>query len=563
MAKKISGAESPLSKIFTSDFEYHIPPYQRPYAWTEEETQMLFTDLYDFFDKTTDEDYFLGSVVLIKEDNKPLSYVVDGQQRLTTLTLFFAVLASRFSGNEQNNLTKYIIEQGDSFQNLKSAPRLYLRDKEQAFFQKYVQNNSINDLLELDPQKQDTEAKKHIILNAKTLNDNIDKSFGTDIDRLRQFIAFLVRRCYLIVVSTPTQESAYRIFSVMNSRGLDLLPIDVIKADVIVAIPAEEQDKYTSIWEDMEQQATRGGFNELFMHVRTIFAKAKPQGTLYKEFAEYVIANVQSSTKLIDDYIQPYCDSFVAIRNNSLTPANFNGEVNSHLRWLNKIDNADWMPLAIQFLTFCNKDEDYSKWFFAQLERLASCMLIMSKDVNYRIRRYSQVLKEMEDNPSHSTSNPLLSIELTQEEKDAVKTVLNGDIYLMLSRRRNYIILRLDSMLSDGAAIYNPAIFTIEHVMPQTIKENSEWAEWWPDEEQRIYWLHKLGNLVPLARKTNSAARNFDFNEKKDKYFKSTNKVSSYVLTTEVLNTTTWQPADVGQRQQHLLDVFVSQWKLL
>lgn len=562
MAKKISGAEYPLSKIFTSDFEYHIPPYQRPYAWTEEETQTLFSDLYDFFEKTTDEDYFLGSVVLIKEDNKPLSYVVDGQQRLTTLTLFFAVLATRFTGKEQADLIKYIIEPGDSFQNLKPAPRLYLRDKEQLFFQKFIQNNSIDALLALDPQKQDTEAKRHIILNAKALNEKVDEKFGADLDRLRKFIAFLVQHCYLIIVSTPTQESAYRIFSVMNSRGLDLLPIDVIKADVIGAIPPQEQDKYTSIWEDMEQEATRGGFNELFMHVRTIFAKAKPQESLYKEFTNYVIAKVKSSATLINDYLQPYCDSFVAIRHNSLTLTNLNGEDNLNLIWLNKIDNADWMPLAIQFLTFCNKDEDYTKWFFARLERLASCMLIMSKDVNYRIRRYSQILKEMEDNPSHSLSYPLLSIELTQEEKDNVKAILNGDIYLMLSRRRNYIILRLDSMLSDGAARYNPSIFTIEHVMPQTVKENSEWAKWWPDEEQRIQWMHKLGNLVPLARKTNSAARNFDFNEKKDKYFKSPNGVSSYSLTTEVLNTSTWLPTDVEQRQQHLLDVFISHWKL-
>lgn len=562
MAKKISGAEYPLSKIFTSDFEYHIPPYQRPYAWTEEETQMLFSDLYDFFEKTTDEDYFLGSVVLIKEDNKPLSYVVDGQQRLTTLTLFFAVLAARFSGAEQANLTKYIIEQGDSFQNLKSAPRLYLRDKEQAFFQKYIQDNHIDDLIELDVQKQDTEAKRHIILNAKTLKENIDKSFGADIDRLKRFIAFLVQRCYLIVVSTPTQESAYRIFSVMNSRGLDLLPIDVIKADVIGAIPVGEQEKYTSLWEDMEQEATRGGFNELFMHIRTIFAKAKPQGTLYKEFTDYVIENVKSSTKLIDEYIQPYCDSFVAIRNSYFNPANLNGETNLNLRWLNKIDNADWMPLAIQFLTFCNKDKKYTEWFFDRLERLASCMLIMSKDVNYRIRRYSQVLKEIEEHKGHSLSDPLRAIELTQEEKDGVRAVLSGDIYLMLSRRRNYIILRLDSMLSDGAAIYNTSIFTIEHVLPQNVVDHSEWSEWWPDETLRQQWLHKLGNLVPLARKTNSAARNFDFNEKKDKYFKSPNNVSSYVLTTEVLNTPTWKPSDVEKRQNHLLDVFITQWGL-
>ena len=66
MSKKISGAEYPLAKIFSSDFDYAIPSYQRPYAWTEVQAGDLFSDLYDFFVKEKDDTYFLGSIVLIK-----------------------------------------------------------------------------------------------------------------------------------------------------------------------------------------------------------------------------------------------------------------------------------------------------------------------------------------------------------------------------------------------------------------------------------------------------------------------------------------------------------------
>jgi hypothetical protein len=98
MLKKITGAEFPLAKIFSSEFDYHIPAYQRPYAWTEEESGTLFDDLYDFFRTEDDDNYFLGSIVLIKEDNNPHSDVIDGQQRLTTLTILLAALASHFDG---------------------------------------------------------------------------------------------------------------------------------------------------------------------------------------------------------------------------------------------------------------------------------------------------------------------------------------------------------------------------------------------------------------------------------------------------------------------------------
>lgn len=104
MSTKIKGAEYPLSKIFSSDFDYEIPSFQRPYAWTEEEAGDLFDDLYDFYvNEAEDEQYFLGSIVLVKEDDKPHSEVIDGQQRLTTLTILLAAITSRLSGEDRND----------------------------------------------------------------------------------------------------------------------------------------------------------------------------------------------------------------------------------------------------------------------------------------------------------------------------------------------------------------------------------------------------------------------------------------------------------------------------
>jgi uncharacterized protein with ParB-like and HNH nuclease domain len=119
MSTKIKGAEHPLAKIFSSDFDYVIPSYQRPYSWTEEETETLFEDLYSFYtDEAEDENYFLGSIVLIKEDEKPLSEVIDGQQRLTTLTILLAVITSHLSGEDRSDFKNYIIEPGRASQAL-------------------------------------------------------------------------------------------------------------------------------------------------------------------------------------------------------------------------------------------------------------------------------------------------------------------------------------------------------------------------------------------------------------------------------------------------------------
>ena len=140
MSTKIKGAEYPLSKIFSSDFDYEIPSYQRPYAWTEDEAGELFDDLYDFYmAEDEEEQYFLGSIVLVKEEDKPLSEVIDGQQRLTTLTILFAAIASKLQGEKQSAFMKYIIEPGQIFQGLASKPRLHIRKRDNDFFEKYIQ----------------------------------------------------------------------------------------------------------------------------------------------------------------------------------------------------------------------------------------------------------------------------------------------------------------------------------------------------------------------------------------------------------------------------------------
>ena len=169
------------------------------------------------------------------------------------------------------------------------------------------------------------------------------------------------------------------------------------------------------------------------------------------------------------------------------------------------------MPPAIKFLADHIDDSDYILWFIRKLERLASYLLVTSQDVNHRMDRYKWILVEMDSNPHSSLANPLKSIELTKWEKQKFADALAGEIYPMTAQRRNYIIQRLDSFVSDGAASYNSKVFTIEHVLPQNPAKDSEWMKLWPDEQEQKYWLNRIANLVPLTRRHNSEAQNLIF----------------------------------------------------
>lgn len=561
MSNKITGKEYPLSKIFSADFEYHIPGYQRPYAWTEEETGILFDDLYEFFQTEAIDNYFLGSIVLIKDENKPYADVIDGQQRLTTLSILFSVMANSFHTEAyRNNCKKYLQEEENILEGIAAQPRIFLRDWDQDFFSKYIQDIQLDALVQIDPVTLDTEAKRHIQKNCTVLREKFSEVFNDENDLLK-FTQFILTRCFLVVVSTPNQESAFRVFSVMNSRGLDLLPTDIIKSMTIGKLPKDEEQKYTEKWEELENLTGRDGFNEVFTHTRTIFAKERPKKNLLDEFKEYVIKQT-SPKSLVDEYLIPYTEAYVCLKNCDFSSTQNAEEINELLLWLNKTNNHDWMPPAIKFLTDHKNDSVYILWFIRKLERLASYLLVTAKDVNQRMERYKWILVEMESRPDNNLTAPLENIELTDWEKQQFIDALNGEIYSMTAKRRNYIIQRLDSFLSDGGATYNTKLFTIEHVLPQHPSADSEWMKLWPDTQTQRFWLNKIANLVPLTRQRNSAAQNYDFNTKKIKYFQSKNGTSSYTLTTQVINIAAWTPEVVEARQKDLEEIFISKWDL-
>lgn len=560
MSTKIKGSEFPLAKIFSSDFDYDIPSFQRPYSWTEDQTRDLFNDLYDFYtDESSEEQYFLGSIVLVKEDDKPHSEVIDGQQRLTTLTILLSALTSKLTGDNRDDFKSYIIEPGRASQGIASKPRLQLRKVDRNFFCTYIQGMRFDELFALNADTLPTEAQQNILLNSKLIMDLLDANFSSETD-LVHFGAFLVQRCLLIVVSTPTEQSAFRIFSVMNNRGMDLLVTDIIKADVIGAITQDKQQDYNEKWESLEIQLGRSGFNDLFGHIRMIRMKAKAKKSLQEEFYKSVLPDITSETAIdfIDHTLEPFADAYDVISSSHYISSAGADEVNDILGWLNRIDNSDWLPVAMLYYVKHKSDSSLLYLFFCKLERLAAYMRISSTDVSHRIDRYSRVLADLE-NPTVTDFGP--SIELTASEIHDFLTRLNSDVYKMTSNKRNYLILRLDSFVSDGSARYDSKLLTIEHVLPQTVAPGSQWEKDWPDPDEREKWLHKLGNILPLSKRKNSQAQNYEFSVKKEKYFK-TKGVSSFALTTQVLNYTDWTPSIVQKRQSELIEICKKSWDL-
>lgn len=561
MSLNINATQKPLKEIFSNHYAFEIPPYQRPYAWTTDQASELLSDILAFLDNDSLEvkkipPYFLGSIVLIKGLDSTQADVVDGQQRLTTLTILLAVLRTKVNDTElANDITGYLYEKGKKSEGTSNRYRLKLRERDADFFVKRVQDEKgLDTLFQLD-KEQLTDSQKNIKLNAEYFADQLGKLIDSKRERLVQY---LVSRCYLVVVSTPDIDSAYRIFSVLNARGLDLGLTDFLKSEIIGAIPKDLQEKYNDIWENEEENLGRDYFQELFSHIRMIKQKNKLRTTALKAFREDI--KPQNEPKgFIDDVLKPYSDSIQTIKNASYKSSNGTEKINALFGWLNQIDNFDWLPPAILYFSQHKNSQSELEKFFTDLERLASGLMIIRADINERIKRYGELLTAIENNLDlYSATSPL---QLTSDEIKEVINNLNGNLYLQ-KRISKYVLLRLDSTLAAAGATYNHSVISIEHVLPQTPALGSQWLNWFPTIAEQEKYVHRLGNLVLLDRSKNSEAKNYDFDRKKKVYFVSKDKSTTFALTTPVLTKIEWTKVVVDERQNQLLQNLKTLWRL-
>ena len=564
----IHAKEYPISEVFSNAFAFTMPPYQRPYSWEIEHTSALFNDLmvasegYNPSDtKRVPSPYFLGSVVLVKPGEKTAdAAVIDGQQRLTTLALLLSSLRVSFADPKRKaKFGQFLLEEGDILVGTQDRCRLILRDKDHAFFENNILKHATLDNLESLLKQHLPDPQKHLAENGRFL---VGATANLTQDRRESFAAFLLQHTYLVIVTTPDLESAFRIFSVLNDRGLDLSIADILKAEIVGSIAETEQETYVERWEDAENSLGTSRFAELFSHIRMIHGREKLRKSVLEGFRAAVKATSQPKM-FIDNELLPACEAFRSIIAKEYDCADTKQAVpvNRSLLFLARIADNDWVPAAILYLQKNKEKPELLTTFLVELERLATIMWLCRKSENERIERYGRLITEIQDGKDWMSAGS--SMQLSADEKKEATEVLDGNIYELNPKpKRTMILLRLDQELRSAEASYDVERITVEHVLPQSPAAESEWMKWWPDEAHRVNSVHRLGNLALLNRRQNSAAKNWDLKTKKDKYFRGKSGSSPFSLTNEILEKTEWTPLIFAERQQRFLSKLKTIWRL-
>jgi len=256
--KKVEG-EAKNIRMLLSNARFYIDYYQRDYKWQTKHVNELLNDLTEKFLGSYDpnhdrseikdyENYFLGSIILCeKKKNK---YIIDGQQRLTTLTLLLIYLRHRISSETQRSKLLGLIY-SDVFG--KESFNVNV-DERNPFIKALLMGEDL-----------DTNGKTESIKNIISRYKDIEKLFLDEIDgdAIIFFSDWLIENVYLVDITAHTDEDAYIIFETMNDRGLSLNPLEMLKGYILTNVTNEEKrNDATDIWKKITEKVKNLGKDE-------------------------------------------------------------------------------------------------------------------------------------------------------------------------------------------------------------------------------------------------------------------------------------------------------------
>lgn len=242
--------------------DFLIPDYQRPYAWEEEQCQTLWDDIFAFAfpdnnsDKfNSDDEYFLGSIVIFEND-KGKKEVIDGQQRLTTLMLLLRAFYAKFGNMKDENSirTSERIAQCIWKTNEFGQPNL---DELKINSEVATDNDKEEFLQILKTGKMDKVQKSNYAKNYRFFQEKIENFLSEYPSYFAYLPTRILNNCILLPVEAESQDTALRIFSTLNDRGLPLSDADIFKAQFYKYYSDKNQkDTFIEQWKELEEITT-------------------------------------------------------------------------------------------------------------------------------------------------------------------------------------------------------------------------------------------------------------------------------------------------------------------
>jgi len=549
-----------LNEIFSNGKIYKVPPFQRDYSWEEEHWEDLWEDVLNVLE--SGEPHYMGALIFKFGNNEEEMFIVDGQQRLVTLTIF-AVAGIKFLEDliqnnieiQKNNervkifLSKFVGE--------KDATSLFFRNKlklnrnDDHFFKEYILERRKPSNVSKLKHSQKLLYKCFCYFYEK-IKDQFKNDHGKNISNLLENI--ILKKLIFIQITVEDYLRAYTVFETLNARGIELTPTDLLKNYLFSLIVNEDIPVIEEKWYRIVNLV---GFEKFPMFLRYYLNSYKNivrKERLYKELKNEIKTS-HSAINLLEE-LEKIGYFFAALQNPYDEFWNVYPNKN---KIVNKIEELSLFKVSqpIILLMSIYRFKDY---LLEQSLRMASVIsfrynIIGKANPNELEKIYNKSaikLSKGEISTARELFESLKSIYINDEQ------FVSDFSQVSLNTRRNkkivkYILISIENKISGNTYDINDSSISIEHILPEN--PNEEWKSSFKNGDIGDY-IYRLGNLTLLNSSDNRRIGNKSFEKKLEVY-----KESRFVIT-NTINCSEWNNESILNRQKQLAEIARDIWRL-
>lgn len=532
-----------------------IPEYQRPYAWTDEQVETLFEDLWEFTATSggteREGSYFLGSVVSYENEDGEQE-IIDGQQRITSLFLLLRAIYTKLVATPASERTA----EANNFIG-KIEPAIWRTNKltgtvdyKNILLTSRVVNNDGNEILRsiLETGCADENAKDNYSKNYRYFQELFDKHSTENPLMVYQFIYALLNQAILLPITADTQDTALTIFSTLNDRGLPLSDADIFKAKIYNQLEPEDKKAFIERWKDLDEQATDANesIQQLFYY-NMFYYRALEQDTKTTTpgVRKYYAANKFErlyKPELIDTLFVILNLWKVVNKSEEIEDEAWskNMKIKQTLDTLSSYPNEFWKyPVVIYYVCYRN-EENFEARFALFLNKLL--MELMTKYL--MIPTINAVKPDILKLNSAIVASDVPTFEFKNIDLAQLESYIQNP-------NRNAVRMLLKTLAYEQQDELLPAKWEIEHIFPQKWQTN-----YFPNESDATIKekIEHIGNKLPFEKKLNIVAGNGYFGKKKKEYTASKVTITKAMGTSDIAD---WNMDSIMKRDIRVSDEII------
>lgn len=544
MHEFISVSVIPLKELFSDAFHFQLPYFQRAYAWQTGEIGRLLADITEAM-RAGQPGYFLGKLVVAKKTGESETALVDGHQRIMSLTLLFSVLRDIESdAKAQERLNGFV-----------RGVRVRLSPQETAaeICERYVQAPGAT---ALDPEEDLdllSETERNIIENRNYLRSELTSAQFPP-DQRRALVTFLAERCCVIVLSVEDEDQAWTFLRTEEETRVDFSKSDRAKISLISIIPPADRRECQTIWEASEAKLGATDMHAMLGHLRTLKRRKSSGKPIEIDLAESYRFNVPGSgLAFFRNQLGPAAERLAALRQSSAGGGAVSRDIVQLAERLKWIDPQLWVPAALLWLERDRAGAE-TLLFFKRLDRLVWMMKIAGFDPTKQTSRILHLLGEID---RVGAVEGIKSLDVTQELREKSISNLRSPSF----DAKHYsarVLRRISIALGQDPGPVDPQAVTVEHVLPRGYAPRSGWRKAFPTAQSVKLYSHRLGNLTFLSPAENQKADTLDWDVKRPILSRS-----SFVLSQKLAEKAEWTPAHILQRTEEMIGILFRDWDVV